>query len=79
MTQDTEAQHSCKRCSEPIHAKDDRWFRHDWCEEKAAAEIEAALDEDRDIEDWFSEGGMLCPSCHADFLTFLGADEPAEK
>jgi len=67
--------HRCRRCGDGIHVREDRWFRHDWSEEKPASEIQEALDEDREIEDWFSEGGMFCPSCHADFLTFIGAEE----
>jgi len=67
--------HQCKRCGTAIAVREDRWFRHDWSEEKSTEEVQKVLDEDRELEDWFSEGGMLCPSCHADFLVFLGVDD----
>ena len=69
--------HQCFRCGDGITVGEDQWFRHNWNEEPPREKIQKCLDEGRDFEDWFSDGGMFCRSCHADFLAFTGVDASA--
>lgn len=68
----------CRRCRQGFD-REDQWFNHSWDEHAAAEKVEVALDEGRSVEDFFADGAMLCPSCHADFLVFIGvADDTPE-